>query len=124
MRYRALLLLAFTTVLGCRKDQSVGFTEQVQPILDKHCIRCHSAVSPSGRIELTSYAKLMDTRAKVSGNQPLIVPGSPTESRLYVLCATTQAHFRMPPDTSGITPLSTDELKILMRWITQGAKEK
>jgi len=121
---QTVLLVAVTLLLwGCQKDQSVSYQKQIQPILDQHCAKCHAGARPSGKIDLTSYANLMTTRAKVSGKQPLIVPGSPTESRLYVLCATSQAHFRMPPDTSNVTPLPTEELKTLMRWISQGAKD-
>ncbi len=122
MRLLTVVLVAFT-LLSCHRDQAVSYKEQIQPILNAHCVRCHGGDHPSGKIDLTSYANLMTTRAKVSGRQPLIEPGSPSASRLYVLCATTQSHFRMPPDTSGVTPLPTEELKVLMRWISQGAKE-
>jgi uncharacterized membrane protein len=120
----ALSALVSLSLLSCRTAPHVKYAEQIQPILDQHCVRCHSGDHPSGKIDLTSYTKLMTTRAKISGRQPLIVPGNPSESRLYVLCATSQAHFRMPPDTSGITPLPEEELRTLMRWIQQGANEQ
>lgn len=123
MKSTSLVLCALLLFVGCQKEESVSYQKEIQPILDRHCVSCHSGQRPSGKIDLTSYTNLMTTRAKISGKQPLVVPGSPTESRLYVLCATSQVHFRMPPDTSQVTPLPTEELKILMRWINQGAKE-
>ncbi len=123
MKQTTIIILAVVLLAGCQKEQNVSYKAQVQPILNAHCVSCHGGERPKGKIDLTSYANLMTTRAKVSGKQPLVVPGSPTESRLYVLCATSQAHFRMPPDTSKITPLPAEELKTLMRWISQGAQE-
>ena len=123
MKQTSFLLLVFVFFAGCQKEQSVSYQKQIQPILNAHCVGCHAGEQPRGKIDLTSYANLMTTRAKVSAKQPLVVPGSPAESRLYVLCATSQAHFRMPPDTSNVTPLPPEELRTLMRWITQGAQE-
>lgn len=123
MKSTSVTLIVLLLFAACQKDQPVSYQKEIQPILDRHCVSCHSGQRPKGKIDLTSYTNLMTTRAKVSGKQPLIVPGSPTESRLYVLCATSQAHFRMPPDTSQVTPLPTEELKVMMRWITQGAKD-
>ncbi len=59
----------------------------------------------------------------VSGKEPLVVPGNPYQSRLYILCETNQPHFRMPPDTSSVTPLPAAELDMLRHWITEGAKD-
>ncbi len=123
MKQTALIAALLLLLVGCHTDRNVSYQTQVQPILTAHCVRCHSGEKPKGKIDLTSYASLMSTRAKISGKQPLVVPGSPAESRLYVLCATAQAHFRMPPDTSSIAPIPEEELKTLMHWISQGAKE-
>lgn len=122
MRATCILLLA-CIFLGCgqKGPQPVSFREQIQPILNNRCVRCHGAEKAIGKIALTSYENLMSSRT-VSGKKPLVIPGNASESWLYILSATNQPHFRMPPDTSSITPLPKSELDILAKWIMQGAK--
>ena len=119
MRIFSILLLAIM-LIGCGQKQ-ISYRDQIQPILNTRCVKCHATETRRVKIVLTSYDDFMNSRT-VSGKEPLVAPGSPYQSRLYVLCATNQAHFRMPPDTSSVTPLPTDELDILRKWIIQGAK--
>jgi len=114
----AVLLLL---IAGCGK-KAVSFKEQIQPILTSHCARCHGSDVARGKIVMTSYASFM-TSHTVSGKEPLVIPGNPYQSRLYILCSTNQPHFRMPPDTSAVTPLPPEELDLLRHWITDGAKD-
>jgi hypothetical protein len=116
----AIALLACCLALGCQRG-SVSYREQIQPILNERCIRCHSAENPMGKIVLTSYETLVASKT-VSGKGALFLAGEPQDSRLYILCATNQSHFRMPPDTTTITPLSPKDLEVLRDWIRQGGK--
>ena len=98
MRILVITLLA-CLALGCsRGPKAVSFRDDVQPILNSRCVKCHGTEMAHARINLTSYASLI--QAKTRGSQPLVVPEKPAESWLYNLAATSQAHFRMPPDTS------------------------
>ena len=120
---RSLLIISMLFFLaGCGRHKPVSYQEQIQPILDAHCVGCHSTQHPLKKIDLSSYSALMASRASISGKQPLIIPGSPAESRLYVLCATTQSHFKMPPDSSVVVPVPVQQLDLLKKWIEQGAK--
>ena len=119
-----ILVITFLSclALGCGKGQKVvSYHEEIQPILNNHCVKCHGTEMTHARINLTSYATLM--QAKTLGSQPLIVPEKPAESWLYNLAATSQSHFRMPPDTTSLTPLPQNELELIARWIQQGAKD-
>ncbi len=120
-----LLAIAILTVvlIGCSGQKPISYREQIQPILDKHCNQCHSEEVHRRKIVLASYGNIMTSKAAITGGQPLVTPGDPTASRLYVLCATAQAKFRMPPDTSSLVPLSKSELELLVKWINQGAKD-
>jgi len=118
-RYLAFFICILT--LGCQRN-SVSFKEHIQPMLTERCVRCHSDEHPMGKIVLTSYERLMGSKT-VSGKGPLFLAGDPQESRLYILCATSQSHFRMPPDSTTITPLSIKELEMLRDWIRQGGKD-
>ena len=98
----------------------MSYREQIQPILSDRCVRCHGTETSRGKIVLTSYETLMSSRT-VSGKRPLVVSGNISESWLYILSATTQPHFRMPPDTSSVTPLPKKDLDLIGKWILQGA---
>jgi hypothetical protein len=115
--------LIFALVLffiGC-SQKPVSYHDQIQPILNSHCVKCHGAEKASGKIVLTSYERVMGART-IHGKNLLVVSGNPSESWLYILSATNQPHFRMPPDTSSGTPLPNDELQLMEKWIKKGAE--
>lgn len=117
-----LMLSCFVAGCGQKGSQPVSFHNDIQPILDNRCIRCHGSEMAQGQILLTSFDHLMSSRT-VKGKNPLVVPGVVAESWLYTLSATDQPHFRMPPDTARLTPLPKNELELIARWIMQGAKD-
>jgi uncharacterized membrane protein len=119
VRPLAVVLLGLT-LFGCAR-KPVSFHEQIQPILNSRCTKCHGTEARYGKIVLTSYDSLMYSRT-ISGKEPLAIAGSPAQSRMYILCATKQSHFRMPPDTSNVTPLPPSEMELLGKWISQGMK--
>lgn len=96
----------------CSKD-SVYFQQQVLPIFVSNCAMsgCHDAVSHKEGINLTSYSGVM------AGG---ISKGNPGGSKLYKVIVTTNTGDRMPPPPQA--PLSQDQINILNKWITQGAK--
>ena len=120
MRY-VTVLITVVLVFGCGR-KSVSYVEQIQPILNARCTQCHGKEVARGKIDVSSYASFMKSHT-ISGKEPLVLPGNPYQSRLYILCGTNQPHFRMPPDTSTITPLPPAELDLLRHWILEGAKE-
>jgi hypothetical protein len=117
---RCVLIFLVFLFTGCGQ-KPVSYREQIQPILNNRCVACHMTETRRMKVVLTSYDNVMNSRS-VSGKEALVLPGSPYQSRLYILCSTDQAHFRMPPDTSKVTPLPTEELDLLRKWIIQGTK--
>lgn len=77
-------------------------------LFDVSCVRCHSGTKPSGRIDLTSYAKVMGNAKKV------VVPGAANRSLVY----TEIVNKSMPPRGT----VSAEDLAILRDWINEGAK--
>jgi hypothetical protein len=123
MKILSLFVIACVlSACGGAGSRDVSYREQIQPLLSTRCVACHGAEKARGKIVLASYGELMASRS-VSGRAPLVVPGSPGESKLFILCATDQAHFRMPPDTSSVAPLALKDLEHLRDWIKQGAKD-
>jgi len=123
MRALALLIVA-CLLLGCGQKtvKPVSFREQIQPTLNSQCVKCHGTELTRGKIVLTSYESLMHSRT-FPGKKPLVIPQEPAKSWLYIVCATNQPHYRMPPDTSTVVALPKEQLQFLAKWIEEGAKD-
>jgi hypothetical protein len=129
MSIRALpvvVLLLFTAGLAaCDKVeqvqiQKVTYAEDVGPILQKYCAGCHMAgqqgAEASGLL-IDSYESLMEG----SRFGPVIAPGSPMTSSLYVLVTgKARLTITMP---HGKDPLSAEEIETIRVWIENGAVE-
>ena len=121
MRFVTILTIV-VLVAGCGK-KPVSFKEQILPVLNARCTQCHGTEIARGKIVMSSYASFMGSHT-ISGKEPLVIPGSPYQSRVYILCETNQPHFRMPPEASATTaPLPPAELELLRHWIAEGAKD-
>lgn len=108
-----LILAAASGIVGGRgaasADDPVDFRSQIQPLLKRHCVKCHSAGKHEADLRLHS-AKSIAAGGK-SG--PLLEPGQPDQSRLWQRVDEDE----MPPET----PLSDEEKSLLRRWIAEGA---
>jgi mono/diheme cytochrome c family protein len=114
------VLALFVCIAGCGRTP-VSYREQIQPILNTHCVSCHGAENASGKINLTSFEAVMSSRT-VHGKKPLVIAGDAAQSWLYILARTNQPHVRMPPDTSSQQPLPDEKIELIGKWIMQGAK--
>ena len=99
---------------GARAEPAVDFTAQIEPILKASCYSCHSGNEPQGKLHLDN--KSMTLQGGVSG--PAIVAGHGKESLLIHRVRGEDDKARMP--RSG-TPLTTDQIALLEKWIDQGA---
>ncbi len=110
------------TATGAERTGKVDFQSEIQPILARHCVRCHGADKRRGRLRLHTWDDALDGGKKKG---PAIVAGKPEESPLYLLAAIDPANDDdeelMPPDGKG-RPLTEDELETLALWIKQGAE--
>ncbi|MCU0662552.1 MAG: hypothetical protein MUC50_09535 [Myxococcota bacterium] len=95
-------------------DGNVSFASTINPILQDHCIRCHSAEKASGGFSIASY----DTIMKGGSMGPLIIPGNPDGS-LIIGSVTKTKTPNMPPKV--FPALTDDRIQALREWITQGA---
>jgi len=86
--------------------------DAVQPILRQHCVSCHNEDQPRAELILTSLDKVLAG----SSSGPVVVPGQPQSSPLYLLTAHLESP-RMPPNKPRLTPR---ELQKLSQWIETG----
>jgi hypothetical protein len=103
-------------------NKKLSFINDVAPILKENCYACHDAKKRSGKLEMTSYAKL---RAGGANDDP-ITPGKPDDSLLMQLLTTDSAKRMPPPPKDKVSAkdgaLPAAKIAIIKRWIKQGAK--
>jgi mono/diheme cytochrome c family protein len=93
----------------------VDFAKDVLPILAAQCFRCHGGVREMAGLNLSDYARVTEP---LKSGRTAVVAGEPAESELLRRVASSDANKRMPPEG---TPLSPDEIRVVERWIAQGA---
>ena len=85
---------------------SPTFSSINDSIFKPSCVTCHSGAEPKGKVDLTSYEKLM-----ASGS---VVKGKPFESKLYLVVDSGD----MPPEGASIPSSLVDDI---YKWIKEGA---
>ncbi|MGA9572633.1 MAG: c-type cytochrome domain-containing protein [Lysobacterales bacterium] len=107
-------------VTACGGEQKVSFSEDVQPILEQHCVQCHQ---PGGQgelasgLDMTSYEGLM----KGTRNGPMVIAGDTEGSNLLVLVeGRADPSIKMPHGNNQ--PLAKADIETIRSWIGQGAK--
>lgn len=93
----------YPVVEGC-DTLSVSYNQRILPILQDKCLGCHSGASPSGDVNLDSYANVW----------PYIQNGSLLNAIRYNNLASP-----MPP--SG--KMNTCNIDLIAAWINQGASD-
>lgn len=101
--------------LRAARTGTVSFDNHVKPILAAKCVACHQKDALPGRLNLESRAAAL----RSGGLGAFIVPGAPDRSTLLTRLGEAHASLQaMPPVGETLTD---DEVRLLRRWITQGA---
>jgi len=120
MAILAIALLAGTLLSACGTQASsqsgtpgvVSFSQDVLPILQGNCSRCHGDSRQSGGLDLSSYTSMMaGGRTGAS-----ILPGDAANSLLVQMIAS----GKMPK--SGLK-LSSQQIQTITDWINAGAMD-
>jgi mono/diheme cytochrome c family protein len=92
-----------------------SFIKDVKPVFDKRCASCHGARKKGG-YSVADY----DTVMKSGDNAPVIVAGDAANSTLTKMLRglKTDAGGQMPPSR----PLKEEQIKLIERWVDQGAQ--
>ena len=107
-----LLVFCFPLVVF---SESLNFNRDVRPILSENCFYCHGVDGNKREADLR-----LDLREDaIDGGA--IVPGDLEESEMYYRIHSTEEDEIMPPPDSNRI-LSSEQKKILDRWILEGAK--
>ena len=99
-------------------EEADVFEHVIHPILQDHCLSCHSQEKQKGQLRLDTYEFIL--AGGESGNA--VVPYDPEASELMVRTRLPDDHEdRMPPE--GKPRPSDDQLILLSWWVEQGAPE-
>ena len=123
------LLLMFSTIVFISCDDTntvdnidskvipssnVSYAEHLQPVFDIKCNTkgCHNDQEMAGGLSLTSYSN-------TTADYLIVAPGDTTNSRLIWSIKGTSA-YPMPP--VGYPPLTQNQIRGIVTWIKEGAR--
>ncbi len=113
-------VLVFASMALCQlhaaDEPLVDFVRQIKPILASRCVECHHSGALFGDLNLQNRALAM--RKRKLG--PVIVPGQPDKSPLYLTLTLPPANPKAMPATGHRIP--KDEVALIRLWILEGAK--
>lgn len=93
---------------------AIGFVRDVQPLLKKHCFKCHAGDKREGGFRLD-----LRTAAFAGGDEGLAIrKGDSAGSSLIKRVSGDDPDLVMPPEGDRLT---SAEVSVLKRWIDQGA---
>jgi hypothetical protein len=100
---------------GAEPSASTGdlafFENEVRPILESSCLKCHSGESPKGKLDLSRRETIL--KGGVDGE--VVSLDKPEESRLLKAIAY-KGELKMPPTGQ----LSPKQIGVLTRWVKMG----
>ncbi|MDN3687737.1 DUF1553 domain-containing protein [Cyclobacterium jeungdonense] len=119
MKSRNLLLvlpfLALAIYWSWPKDDLISYNRDIRPIVNQKCISCHGGVKQSGGFSLLFES---DAKMPTESGKPAIIPGDADASEMLTRLQHSDPEMRMP---LGKNPLSETEIKLIKKWINQGA---
>ncbi|HTG44087.1 MAG TPA: DUF1549 domain-containing protein, partial [Verrucomicrobiae bacterium] len=95
----------------------ISFDQQVRPIFEQYCYKCHSA-----QAEKVKGGLLLDTpegMRRGGDTGAVLAPGDPDNSKIVIAVRHSDPDLRMPPKEK----LSDDQINLLERWVKEGAPD-
>ena len=92
----------------------VDYLREIEPLFTKHCVSCHGPAKQKGGLRLDSGERVLAG----SLNGPVVVPNESNDSTLIHALYGEGDAGPMPPKG----PLADVEIRLLARWIDEGAK--
>jgi len=110
------ILLAGGIYLYFFTQDPIDYNAQVKPIINQKCISCHGGVKKKGGFSLLFREEAL---SPTESGQAAIIPGDAKNSDFIKRLHSTDPEERMPYQEEALTD---DEIKILTRWVDEGAK--
>ena len=106
-------LVIVLAALPCGGRAEVSFADDIQPLLNRHCVVCHGEAIQQSGLRLDRRDAAMTGGASGA----IIKPGHPGNSKLIHRLEGREGLVRMPP----AAPLPEDEIELFRAWIREGA---
>lgn len=90
----------------------VDFAHEVVPLIQKHCIECHTGAKAKGGLSMDTKALLLEA--------DVIELGKPEKSLMIEVVTSDDPDEKMPPPEKKKAALNDKEVDVLKRWITAG----
>jgi len=95
--------------------QAVEFDNNVRPLLELHCVKCHGSDKQKGGLRLDTLGQAL----KGGDSGTALAKGDPAKSLLLERISLAANHDDIMPPKGD--PLKPAEIEILQKWITDGA---
>jgi hypothetical protein len=117
MRRICLIVCAVSLLLPWKgqAQQKTTYREQILPLVETHCAKCHNTDKKKGDLDLTTYNSVL----KGGGSGQVVSAGNPDASKLYK-AITHVEDPKMPPSRPK---LPDSELSVFRKWIAEGLLE-
>ncbi len=103
-----LAIASYTLPLAAEID----FAHEVVPLIQKHCIECHTGAKAKGGLSMDTKALLLEA--------DVIELGKPDKSLMIELVTSDDPDEKMPPPEKKKVALNAKEVDVLKRWISAG----
>lgn len=128
MKSNLLPVFSITTLFSLLSASSsplsaIDYKEEIRPILNEKCFKCHSGPRAKGKLRMDSEANFSK---RIGGDDPVIVPGDAATSLLAIKAGLPRTDGdAMPPPPArarGAEAMTAAELNLVKQWIAAGAK--
>lgn len=102
--------------------EEISYNFHIRPILSDNCFACHGP--DENKRESGLRLDIADATYQALEDNPsahALVPGKPKESAAFLRISSQEEDQMMPPPESNLT-LTAHEIKLIEKWIRQGAK--
>src|SRR2546428_8752980 len=111
----AAILALFCSAFPVLSQEKITYQDQILPLVEANCSKCHNADKKKADLELTSYQGAL----KGSGSGPVVVSGNLDGSKLWKALNHAEEPF-MPPNRGK---LDDKEIEKFKKWILGGLLE-
>ena len=98
---------------------TVSYKEDVLPIFQKRCAKCHGGTDEEGEVVAEVSLIVIDYERLMMGSEfgPVVTAGDPVDSWLLEMIT----EGDMPPEGEG-DKVPEEEITVIRQWIAEGAK--
>src|SRR4051812_38751657 len=111
----SIVATVFAYLLSASAEDKLTYQDQILPLIEANCSKCHNADKKKADLELTSYQGVL----RGSGSGPVVLSGNVDGSKLWKALTHSEEPY-MPPNRPR---LDDKDLDMFKKWILGGLLE-